>query len=177
MRQWARLPPRSPGLSHRSLTICGSGRSCSLAFGCTCPPGYQIGRSGAEGIRTPDLLNAIETRSQLRYSPIGESGGATPKSDLPPAAIRTYIIHEASWRRKEGSSRAVGQQPGVMEYWSVGVMGLGIRYITPVLHHSGPVGGSVWESNPPGMGATHPPRGFEDREDHQAPSAPVRMTR
>ena len=24
---------------------------------------------GAEGIRTPDLLNAIQTRSQLRYSP------------------------------------------------------------------------------------------------------------
>ena len=26
-------------------------------------------RNGAEGIRTPDLLNAIETRFQLRYSP------------------------------------------------------------------------------------------------------------
>jgi hypothetical protein len=26
--------------------------------------------SGAEGIRTPDPLNAIEMRSQLRYSPI-----------------------------------------------------------------------------------------------------------
>jgi hypothetical protein len=25
--------------------------------------------SGAEGIRTPDLLNAIQTRSQLRHSP------------------------------------------------------------------------------------------------------------
>ena len=24
---------------------------------------------GAEGIRTPDLLNAIQTRSQLRHSP------------------------------------------------------------------------------------------------------------
>ena len=24
---------------------------------------------GAEGTRTPDLLNAIQTRSQLRYSP------------------------------------------------------------------------------------------------------------
>jgi hypothetical protein len=27
-------------------------------------------RGGAEGIRTPDPLNAIEMRSQLRYSPI-----------------------------------------------------------------------------------------------------------
>jgi hypothetical protein len=27
------------------------------------------GRGGAEGIRTPDLLNAIQTRSQLRHSP------------------------------------------------------------------------------------------------------------
>ena len=35
------------------------------------------------------------------------------------------------------------------------------------------IGGSVWESNPPGTGATRPPRGFEDREDHQAPSAPM----
>ena len=25
--------------------------------------------SGAEGVRTPDLLNAIQTRSQLRHSP------------------------------------------------------------------------------------------------------------
>ncbi len=27
------------------------------------------GKSGPRGIRTPDLLNAIETRSQLRYGP------------------------------------------------------------------------------------------------------------
>ena len=26
--------------------------------------------SGPRGIRTPDLLNAIETRSQLRYGPV-----------------------------------------------------------------------------------------------------------
>ena len=29
----------------------------------------QFENGGAEGIRTPGLLNAIETRSQLRYSP------------------------------------------------------------------------------------------------------------
>ena len=32
-------------------------------------PGRGFG--GAEGIRTPDLLNAIQTRSQLRHSPMG----------------------------------------------------------------------------------------------------------
>ena len=26
--------------------------------------------SGAEGIRTPDLISAIDARSQLRYSPV-----------------------------------------------------------------------------------------------------------
>ena len=34
--------------------------------------GYEIlclQSSGPRGIRTPDLLNAIETRSQLRYGP------------------------------------------------------------------------------------------------------------
>src|SRR6056297_1936121 len=30
-----------------------------------------IHRGGAEGIRTPDLLNAIQTRSQLRHGPKG----------------------------------------------------------------------------------------------------------
>ncbi len=30
---------------------------------------YGISLGGAEGIRTPDLLNAIQTRSQLRHSP------------------------------------------------------------------------------------------------------------
>ena len=38
------------------------------------PPPWPKGVSGnldggAEGTRTPDLLNAIQTRSQLRYSP------------------------------------------------------------------------------------------------------------
>lgn len=32
---------------------------------CVCPCG------GAKGIRTPDLLNAIQTRYQLRHDPIG----------------------------------------------------------------------------------------------------------
>ena len=32
--------------------------------------GDRYFRGGAAGTRTPDLLNAIEMRSQLRYSPI-----------------------------------------------------------------------------------------------------------
>ncbi len=31
----------------------------------------SLSRGGAEGVRTPDLLNAIQARSQLRHSPIG----------------------------------------------------------------------------------------------------------
>ena len=34
--------------------------------------------SGPRGIRTPDLLNAIETRSQLRYGPLVDLGGFEP---------------------------------------------------------------------------------------------------
>src|SRR5579871_2835179 len=38
--------------------------------------------SGGEGIRTPDLLNAIQTRSQLRHAPI-LSGHATDATGSP----------------------------------------------------------------------------------------------
>src|SRR5258708_34820862 len=37
------------------------------AKGSACP--REFNPNGGEGIRTPDLLNAIETRSQLRYTP------------------------------------------------------------------------------------------------------------
>ena len=33
-------------------------------------------RSGPEGIRTPDLLSAIEARSQLRYRPVVQKATA-----------------------------------------------------------------------------------------------------
>ena len=35
------------------------------------PVNGAFSRGGAKGIRTPDLLNAIQTRYQLRYNPIG----------------------------------------------------------------------------------------------------------
>jgi hypothetical protein len=34
-----------------------------------CENPWRLFENGAEGIRTPDLLNAIQTRSQLRHSP------------------------------------------------------------------------------------------------------------
>ena len=43
---------------------------------------------GAEGIRTPDLLIANETRYQLRHSPMRPSSA---RKKLPPAARRTRI--------------------------------------------------------------------------------------
>ncbi len=35
----------------------------------TLAPIAPLAKSGAEGDRTPDLLNAIQARSQLRHSP------------------------------------------------------------------------------------------------------------
>ena len=51
----------APGLHLALPTRCRDGLLLPIAaFQC---------ESGPEGIRTPDLLNAIETRSQLRYRP------------------------------------------------------------------------------------------------------------
>ena len=35
---------------------------------------------GPEGIRTPDLLSAIEARSQLRYRPVNKATGILPEA-------------------------------------------------------------------------------------------------
>ena len=34
---------------------------------------FDVFRGGAKGIRTPDLLNAIQTRYQLRHDPVSKS--------------------------------------------------------------------------------------------------------
>src|SRR4051794_8808658 len=47
------------------------GRTAALVFGVVCKSLLENG--GAEGDRTPDLVNAIHARSQLRYSPTGET--------------------------------------------------------------------------------------------------------
>ena len=36
--------------------------------------------SGPEGIRTPDLLSAIEARSQLRYRPVNKAKRILPEA-------------------------------------------------------------------------------------------------
>ena len=40
------------------------------------------GTSGPEGIRTPDLLSAIEARSQLRYRPAYKANGILTEADV-----------------------------------------------------------------------------------------------
>ena len=58
---------------------------------------------GAEGIRTPGLLNAIETRSQLRYSPLRE----------PLYYTRSYKQREELYGRTDG----VADSPADQECW------------------------------------------------------------
>ena len=54
---------------------------------------------GPRGIRTPDLLNAIETRSQLRYGPGGPEGIRTP--DLLSAIEARSQLRYRPWRMGE----------------------------------------------------------------------------
>ncbi len=69
----AGLTPRSPGSLANDLllllwlNICYNKIRHRLAVGIDWVPDYL--REWTEGIRTPDLLNAIEARSQLRYRP------------------------------------------------------------------------------------------------------------
>lgn len=53
---------------------------------------------GAEGIRTPGLLIANETRYQLRHSPGGQQG-SNPRCPPPPGGCR-----RSSWSRRSGCS-------------------------------------------------------------------------
>ncbi len=69
-----RLPPSTPRIAYRALhgagpqllpLGCGRARSQCGQIACE-----LIKRGGAKGNRTPDLLDANETRYQLRYSPL-----------------------------------------------------------------------------------------------------------
>ena len=42
-------------------------------------PGNYLLNCGPEGIRTPDLLSAIEARSQLRYRPVFKATAILPE--------------------------------------------------------------------------------------------------
>ena len=57
----------------------------------------ELGKRGAKGIRTPDLLHAMQTRYQLRHSPsftpldkplMDEAGPAPQTHTLAPASLR-----------------------------------------------------------------------------------------
>src|SRR5690606_14491559 len=50
-----------------------------------------LSRGGAEGIRTPDLLNAIQTRSQLRHSPTVTSA-ARPAGERKCSRARRVVV-------------------------------------------------------------------------------------
>ena len=89
--QHARAAPgwRSPGAPGRVSTLPGS-----LADGLLLLPWPAIQLSGGpSGIRTHDLLNAIETRSQLRYGPLVPSCG--------PGGIRTRDLFSAIEARSQ----------------------------------------------------------------------------
>ncbi len=61
--------PWAPGRASTSRSLLADGMTYySCADFCYMPP-WRGGLCGPRGIRTPDLLNAIETRSQLRYGP------------------------------------------------------------------------------------------------------------
>jgi hypothetical protein len=76
IRTLTRLPPQDP-------ESCASANSATRAIPL---------HSGAEGSRTPDLLNAIQALSQLSYSPRGRSAGLSrPGSTLTRSAPRLSI--------------------------------------------------------------------------------------
>ena len=91
---------------------------------------------GAEGIRTPDLLIANETRYQLRHSPGTEgrlqhrAGTARPRNARarkvrlaqPQAAVRVGSLMQARRRRQALAARASAAGPA-----TVGSVGLGDR--------------------------------------------------
>src|SRR5436190_19843392 len=70
---YSRVPPKS-------------NRPVGLFLPTGCPPDRPSARSGGEGDRTPDLVNAIRALSQLSYAPV-RLGPATRA----PAGIRPLI--------------------------------------------------------------------------------------
>ena len=73
-------PVPGPALSRRDSHLNCRGRAQS-------PPRGVLQSGGAEGIRTPDLLIANETRYQLRHSPLmRRNANTTPKTAYPIAS-------------------------------------------------------------------------------------------
>ena len=59
------------GFGFGSSTVAANAKSSTQRKGTQCekPRPLRLTLGGAEGIRTPDLLSAIQARSQLRHSP------------------------------------------------------------------------------------------------------------
>ena len=87
--------------------------------------------SGPRGIRTPGLLNAIETRSQLRYGPfLGKSLSLLPSG---PGGIRTPGLFSAIEARSQLRYRPVYKGRGILPDGLVTVKQYGIRGYTMVI--------------------------------------------
>ena len=110
------------------------------------------------GFEPLDLLNAIETRSQLRYTPMtahGERAGTLYYTRTVEFLATSSCVGWAGWvagcvRRIQESSKHPSS-----------------KTIPQIL------AGACGNRTHRGDGINRPPRGFEDREDHQAPSAPT----
>ena len=97
----------APWPCHVTLALIGGawtavrtwGACLSFLYGKPPPPGTK-GVSGnlfggAEGTRTPDLLNAIQTRSQLRYSPTTFTTSVFGRIDGGAEGTRTPDLYSA----------------------------------------------------------------------------------
>src|SRR5690554_4271503 len=71
----------------------------------------RASRGGAEGIRTPDLLNAIQTRSQLRHSPTVRPHAGERKLTRAARPSATAIGHAAGAREPSPYRRLTALRP------------------------------------------------------------------
>jgi hypothetical protein len=69
---WPDTPVYIAGFNPASFIHLGSGTEspASLSLDCHFVSNKYTKRRGAKGIRTPDLLHAMQTRYQLRHSPL-----------------------------------------------------------------------------------------------------------
>ena len=96
-------PKEKPLIPYTGTKGCSVIPPALAALGNTCRPSAKNG--GPEGTRTPDLLNAIETRSQLRHRPL-----STPAL----FAARRHQFHRAAAR----SSACYRRLPGVATHFT-----------------------------------------------------------
>jgi hypothetical protein len=79
---------------------------------------FYVLSGGPSGIRTHDLLNAIETRSQLRYGPIFQnSQGILRTFPSSPVDLEGFEPSTSSVRLKRAPNCATGPYPKVAELY------------------------------------------------------------